>query len=53
MAITGHSTRSMFDRYNTIDGDDLRQAVGQMGSYLHKISKNVSKKVKNADGEPI
>lgn len=53
MAITGHSTRSMFDRYNTIDGDDLRQAVGQMGSYLHEISKNVSKKSMDADGEPI
>lgn len=27
MALTGHSTRSMFDRYNTIDEDDLRDAI--------------------------
>lgn len=34
MAINGHSTREMFDRYNTIDGDDTRQAVDQMGVFL-------------------
>jgi len=29
--ITGHSTREMFDRYNTVDHDDKRQAIDQMG----------------------
>jgi integrase len=30
MKITGHSTRSMFDRYNTIDEGDLREAIDRM-----------------------
>ena len=30
MAITGHSTREMFDRYNTVDETDKRQAVDQL-----------------------
>jgi hypothetical protein len=30
MEITGHSTRTMFDRYNTIDLDDKRKAVLQL-----------------------
>jgi len=30
MRITGHSTRAMFDRYNTIDEGDLRKAIEQM-----------------------
>ncbi|MEI7638177.1 MAG: site-specific integrase [Syntrophus sp. (in: bacteria)] len=30
MKITGHSTRAMFDRYNTIDEGDLQQAIKQL-----------------------
>jgi len=30
MAITGHSTRAMFDRYNTIDEEDLQKAIKMM-----------------------
>jgi integrase len=30
MEITGHSTREMFDRYNTVDEDDARKAVDQL-----------------------
>lgn len=30
MEITGHSSRSMFDRYNTIDEGDLREAIEKM-----------------------
>jgi integrase len=33
MRITGHSTRSMFDRYNTIDEGDLREASDRMKVY--------------------
>jgi uncharacterized protein (DUF433 family) len=34
MEITGHSTREMFDRYNTIDEEDIREAIGQFQGYL-------------------
>lgn len=30
MEITGHSTREMFDRYNTVDEDDARKAIDQL-----------------------
>ena len=36
MAITGHSTREMFDRYNTIDEDDVRNAVDQLEALFKK-----------------
>ena len=38
MKITGHSTREMFDRYNSIDVTDLNEAVGRMGRYLGVIA---------------
>jgi len=31
MQITGHSTREMFDRYNNIDLDDMKEAVSKFG----------------------
>jgi integrase len=37
MEITGHSTREMFDRYNTIDAEDTRNAVDQFGAYLRDV----------------
>ena len=35
MKITGHSTREMFDRYNTVDLDDLQVAAKSVGSFLN------------------
>jgi integrase len=32
MKITGHSTREMFDRYNTVDKQDTREAVKMFGN---------------------
>ena len=34
MQITGHLTREMFDRYNTVDEDDTRRAVERMEKYV-------------------
>jgi len=34
MYITGHLSREMFDRYNTVDEDDSRRAVEQMQGFL-------------------
>ena len=36
MEITGHSTREMFDRYNTVDKDDTRQAIDLFQRYLRQ-----------------
>ena len=40
MSITGHSTREMFDRYNTIDEDDTRQAVTSFQGFLESAYQN-------------
>ncbi|MDA3916399.1 MAG: site-specific integrase [Deltaproteobacteria bacterium] len=34
MDIVGHSTRSMFDRYNKIDSEDTKAAIDIFGKYL-------------------
>ena len=41
MKITGHSTREMFLRYDTVDGDDTRKAVDQMEGFLKSVDQTV------------
>jgi integrase len=40
MSITGHSTREMFDRYNTIDENDTRQAMSSYQGFLENAYQN-------------
>ncbi len=42
MAITGHSTRQMFDRYNTIDLEDTRNAVNSLEVFFENVTQNVT-----------
>jgi len=48
MEITGHSTREMFDRYNTVDSDDTRKAVDQMSAFLQDVDKTLNETKKQA-----
>jgi len=41
MQIVGHTTRSMFDRYNKIDADDIQKAVAQMDAFLSNVDQTV------------
>ena len=46
MDITGHSTREMFDRYNTVDEAEKAEAVKRMESYLFDPKKDKENEVK-------
>ncbi len=46
MQITGHNTREMYDRYNTIDADDAKNAMERFEGYLDRNgSANVTQSV--------
>ena len=42
MAITGHSIREMFDRYNTVDEEDTREAVKSLEVFFQNVNQNVN-----------
>ncbi len=42
MAITGHSTREMFDRYNVIDEEDRVDAVNRLEVFFQNVTQNVT-----------
>lgn len=47
MKITGHSTREMFLRYDTVDATDIRKAVDQMEGFLKSVDQNVDQAPEN------
>jgi len=47
MKITGHSTREMFLRYDSVDDGDTRKAVNQFEGFLKSVDQNVDQVPKN------
>lgn len=48
MQITGHNTREMFDRYNTVDRDDAVKASQDLEVFLRNVDQNVDQGEKKA-----
>ena len=48
MEITGHSSREMFDRYNTVDEEDARDAINQLEVFFAKGPQNGPQDTKKA-----
>jgi len=39
MAISGHKTRAIFDRYNSTSESDLKDAARKLGEYMEQKTK--------------
>jgi integrase len=42
MAVTGHKTRAMFDRYNIVSEEDLRAAMQRQTEYVARLPKSAT-----------
>ena len=42
MLMTGHKTRSVFERYNIVSGNDLREAAKRLDAAMGTISGTIA-----------
>lgn len=47
MEITGHVTREMFDRYNTVDEVDMKQGINDLDNFFKSVDQNVDQDISN------
>jgi integrase len=52
MKISGHKTRAVFDRYNIVDGRDLKRAADQLGRYIDQKEQQL-RELQNRDNEEV
>ena len=46
MAISGHKTRSVFDRYDIVDESDIQAAAAAVEEYLSEATDQLERKVR-------
>lgn len=50
MAISGHKTRSVFDRYNIVSEEDVKQAAVAVESHLNRTAQDLKSRVTEIEG---